>query len=220
MAGLSCGVPKHAVRRGGQTKLRRGSKRAFFACVGGEGSAGSELRNIDRFAEPTAPLVGGFGVSRACCCARSPPVKPSATVPQKLPALKGKCPSGDCKQLKPLANCCLFRLSCLLSNHWLMSGCGNESAPAVRNIPQARAWQGRWRYRPFVADRVGQHHDDVLRRAFVVASGSVVRNIKISAFPALRLAIRIHRRRRASSPWCCSLLAAEDGAHGRRGGRP
>jgi hypothetical protein len=37
------------------------------------------------------------------------------------------------------------------------------------------------RYRPFVADRVGQHYDDVLRRAFIVASGSVVRGIKILA---------------------------------------
>jgi hypothetical protein len=33
----------------------------------------------------------------------------------------------------------------------------------------------------FVTDRVGQHYDDVLRRAFVVDSGSVVRGVKISA---------------------------------------
>jgi hypothetical protein len=33
----------------------------------------------------------------------------------------------------------------------------------------------------FVADRVGQHHDHMLRRAFAAANGSVVQNIKISA---------------------------------------
>jgi hypothetical protein len=43
---------------------------------------------------------------------RLPPVKTSATVPQKLPALKRKYPNGAWKPLKPLANCCLCRLSC------------------------------------------------------------------------------------------------------------
>src|SRR4051794_44320 len=34
-------MPQHAAGRGAQAKLLRGSKRAFFACVGEAGSAGS-----------------------------------------------------------------------------------------------------------------------------------------------------------------------------------
>src|SRR3954465_11645713 len=37
-------MPKHAVGRGAQAKLRRGSKRAFFTCVGEAGSAGLGLQ--------------------------------------------------------------------------------------------------------------------------------------------------------------------------------
>src|SRR3954470_15074050 len=53
-------MPKHAVGRGAQAKLRRGSKRAFFACVGEAGSAGWELQNSAHPVEPLPPSVGAL----------------------------------------------------------------------------------------------------------------------------------------------------------------
>src|SRR3954462_12319519 len=53
-------MPKHAVGRGAQAKLLRGSKRAFFACVGEAGSAGSLLHRYDRYTEPLPPSVGAL----------------------------------------------------------------------------------------------------------------------------------------------------------------
>src|SRR3954462_15283915 len=53
-------MPKHAVGRGAQAKLRRGSKRAFFTCLGEAGSAGSNLQLIDRSTEPLPPSVGAL----------------------------------------------------------------------------------------------------------------------------------------------------------------
>src|SRR3954469_16925099 len=53
-------MPRHAVGRGAQAKLRRGSKRAFFACVGEAGSAGSELQNLIDPIEPLPPSVGAL----------------------------------------------------------------------------------------------------------------------------------------------------------------
>src|SRR3954453_13894950 len=53
-------MPKHAVGRGAQAKLRRGSKRAFFACVGEAGSAGSQLQSSFDPIEPLPPSVGAL----------------------------------------------------------------------------------------------------------------------------------------------------------------
>src|SRR3954447_636804 len=53
-------MPQHAVGRGAQAKLRRGSKRAFFTCVGEAGPAGSNLQRNDRVTEPLPPSVGAL----------------------------------------------------------------------------------------------------------------------------------------------------------------
>src|SRR3954454_18852683 len=80
-------MPKHAVRRGAQAKIRRGSKREFFACVGEAGSAGWGLQSIHP-TEPLPPSVGALVFLGLTVLRRSPPVKPSATVPQKTAAHK------------------------------------------------------------------------------------------------------------------------------------
>src|SRR3954465_2001212 len=51
---------RHAVGRGAQAKLRRGSKRAFFTCVGEAGSAGSGLQSHIDPIEPLPPSVGAL----------------------------------------------------------------------------------------------------------------------------------------------------------------
>jgi hypothetical protein len=53
-------MPQHAAGRGAQAKLLRGSKRAFFACVGEAGPAGSNLQSFDRITEPVPPSVGAL----------------------------------------------------------------------------------------------------------------------------------------------------------------
>src|SRR3954471_22749778 len=81
-------MPQHAVGRGAQAKLLRGSKRAFFACVGEAGSAGSNLSEIDRFSEPLPPSVGALVFLGLPVFWLSPLKNSADTVPQKLPALK------------------------------------------------------------------------------------------------------------------------------------
>ena len=94
-------------------------------------------------------------------------------MPQKLPALKRKYLNDDCKPLKPLAN-----FACVM---WLFTF---KSLAYERLRPRIRACRPQYPTSPsmvrptavsaFVADRVGQHYDDVLRRAFIVASGGAV----------------------------------------------
>src|SRR4051812_32461216 len=81
-------MPKHAVGRGAQAKLRRGSKRAFFTCVGEAGSAGSNLEKERSVYRSHCPPPWGLWSFWGSSLLVAPPKKSRDTVPQKLPALK------------------------------------------------------------------------------------------------------------------------------------
>jgi hypothetical protein len=88
-------------------------------------------------------------------------------VPQKPTALKRKYPNDGCKPLKPLANCCLCRLSCFTFKSLAYERLRQRTGTCRLQYPTSPSTAGP----TFAADRVGPW-------AFAAANGGAERNFR------------------------------------------